>query len=516
VDILAGSYNNIDLVEPQANTVGSFSLYVGPYNWQQQTACHPTGATTEVRVENELLGDRLGFCVAFVGDIDEDGNDDIAASAIRGPYDSSADPEWTQNGRVYFFFSSDVGTGFAPSTLPTGQQVIANASNASIIVTNNGEGVRLGDRFGHAIAAVGDQDEGGTFDIAVGAPGSHLSPLDYYGRVFVISGEALKDAFDNQVQTLDLFLAGSYALNAAIVCGQYDGDGLDLDEDGDPLFPVRDRFGFSIAYLGEATSVIDYKDFAVGAPQFLNAPDLQNGGFVEIDLDRTGYVNVITDTGTHINRFNGEFINDRYGFCVAGQTDVAGVDSRSELIIGAPRWDSIDLVDPRESQFDVGKVYVVSATNGGSVLTQGVEIRGVQDGENLGHWVYGLPDVNGDSKDEFMAGSWRADKSQRFTQDPFPCSCQFSNPIGTADEDRLGGGSVGSLSVYEGVNDQVAKKYWGESAKDSAGNPSVYAPGIGPNGEDALIVGSARWPFHSEIQGVQVKEKGRVYVFLLE
>ena len=134
-------------------------------------------------------GERFGWSVCGLGDVDHDGCQDFAVGAPL------ADENGANSGSVYVFSGRD----------------------GRVLLALHGEAPD--EQFGHAVAGVGDADGDGTADLVIGAPfarrGGH-----HAGRVVVCSGRdgAVLVAFDGDRPGLQLgrMVAG---------VGDVDGDG---------------------------------------------------------------------------------------------------------------------------------------------------------------------------------------------------------------------------------------------------------------------------------------------------
>jgi RHS repeat-associated protein len=120
--------------------------------------------TTLVAVESNVAGARLGTSVAFAGDVDRDGRDDVVAGAP-----GVSNPQ-SNEGRIYVYR----GTATGLNTTTTGWTVEANIANAAL---------------GTAVSGAGDTNGDGFADIAGGAPGVS-NPQPSEGRIYVVRGGA--------------------------------------------------------------------------------------------------------------------------------------------------------------------------------------------------------------------------------------------------------------------------------------------------------------------------------------
>jgi hypothetical protein len=110
-------------------------------------------------------GDYFGHGVAAIGDLDGDGVTDLAVGA------SKDDTGGYNNGAVYVLFMNANGT----------------VKNSQKIATSTGGGPMLAssDRFGSAVAGIGDLDGDGVTDLAVGASGDDTGGT-YRGAVHIL------------------------------------------------------------------------------------------------------------------------------------------------------------------------------------------------------------------------------------------------------------------------------------------------------------------------------------------
>ena len=150
------------------------------------------------------IGDAFGIAIASVGDVNGDGVTDLAVGA---PGD---DDGGTDRGALYIVFLSEDG----------------HIANAAKIAAASLDGLSDGDAFGTSVAAIGDVNDDGIADLAVGAPGD-----DSGGAVWVLLLTAQGTASESRrLDVATLGLAGTIDVDdgfASVVspAGDLDGDG---------------------------------------------------------------------------------------------------------------------------------------------------------------------------------------------------------------------------------------------------------------------------------------------------
>lgn len=190
--------------------------------------------------------DRFGSAVAGIGDLDGDGIPDLAVGADQ--YDAGSG----NSGAIWILFMNRDGS----------------VKNQQRIAAGDGgfEGnLDAGDRFGCAIAAIGDLDEDGIGDLAVGAEQDENGGSGTVWILFMKTDGKVKS--ETRISQLD---------------GRFTGD---LDD--------GDRFGAALAGLGNLNAAKS-DDIAVGAPQ--DDDDAIDAGAIYIlfmerhkDEKRTGF-----------------------------------------------------------------------------------------------------------------------------------------------------------------------------------------------------------------------------------
>lgn len=334
-------------------------------------------------LKGTFMGTELGWSGANVGDLNHDGWDDLAVSAMGqakvylfyGGPGFDATPDMTFSGPLNKYFGNQiVGLGDV-----NGDNIddMAISENGSLAVRVYFGGPNLDPipdlnltgqpalitYYGYCIAGGSDLNGDGFNDIAVG---------DYFydntneGRVYIYKGGPAIDNVSDYILTVGMFypLAHSLAMG-----GDLDGDGWDDLAVGDPdlggfsmggkVYIFKGGPGFGGPPITKAVSLIrddlfawdmdirhdvngdGIDDLIVGAPD--------NGtGRVYIYWGRANWPGT---AGPSVTIF-GEVPGDFFGYSVSGLGDLNG-DGLSELLVGAPGYSNSNFY---------GKVYFINGS----------------------------------------------------------------------------------------------------------------------------------------------------------
>ncbi len=272
-------------------------------------------------------GAYFGRAVCGAGDLNGDGIDDFAIGAPR-----------TTNGTVYVYFG-----GRPPDATP------------DLVI----QGLAAGDWFGSSIAGCGNVDNRPGDDLLVGAPRASVAHL-WEGAAYLFSGGSGLDA------TPDWICAGAGA---------------------------GDQFGTSVAAGGDVNGD-GAPDILVGAPYHNNGTTLDAGaGYLFYGGSRLDTTADFTILGTR----SAEYL----GTSIAGCGDVTG-SGYGHFVVGAPGDDSAGT--------DAGKVIL---SPGGDPPEQGalISINGESAGDQFGYAVAGDAGTSnlsftGSSRPDFGVGAW--------------------------------------------------------------------------------------------------------------
>lgn len=238
-------------------------------------------------------GDHFGDSVAGIGDINGDGNVDVAVGA---PY---ASPIGTASGEVYVVFGGQ--------SYPAVMEISSlNGSNGFTIA-----GAMSNDWTGWSIAKAGDFNQDGLADIAIGAPYASRNGLNASGQSIIVYG---RHSFPTVMQ-----LAGLTATDVLLVSGRATGD----------------MAGYSLAGAGD-TNKDGRHDLLVGSAYASPAGQYSGQSAVVFgDQSPPGAVDLAGLDGLNGYLLNGRAAIDLAGYSVGGGGDIDG-DRVDDLVIGAP------------------------------------------------------------------------------------------------------------------------------------------------------------------------------------
>ncbi len=272
--VVGSSWHNGSLIEDVV-AVGAAYIVYGPISGAYNLSL------SDGKVEGAAGQDRLGSSLSIVGDVDDDGYDDVLIGA----------------------FGVDIGGAVAGAaylvTGPISGVISSESATASLF------GELAGDRAGSAVAGGSDYSGDGQADLLIGAynaQGTEGAPSA--GAVYMVLGTT----------------TGSVNLSFAdtAMLGEQAGDWA----------------GYSVADAGDVNAD-GVADIIIGAP-FLHPDGIYVGGaYVVFGPPDSGEMTL----GDADRRYLGINNGDRAGYSVAGAEDVNG-DGRDDLLIGAPNNDS--------------------------------------------------------------------------------------------------------------------------------------------------------------------------------
>ncbi|MHC5212010.1 MAG: choice-of-anchor X domain-containing protein [Planctomycetota bacterium] len=325
----------------------------------------PSAAQTQL---HHVIGDGssnsdFGAAVDDAGDIDGDGLSDFVVGAraqgkiwVYSGADGSEIWSVSQGSGTTLFGYAVAGAGDVngdcvpdvivgePAFGVGGRAIVYSGASGTAVETYTSSTPLA--EFGHSVDGVGDLDDDGRADVAIGAPFDRISPIDpTTGRVHVYTDDALppEHVFD----------------------GQSDGD----------------QFGHAVAALRDATGD-GVADLAIGAPGTNS-----NG----VDAGRVQVYSLAT--GTIEATIDGQAPLEQFGWSVA-DAGLVDEDALSDLIAGAPFGDPLGVVNA-----GTARVYEAATWTGR------FSVIGANDEDQLGFSVGGGRDVDFDGRDDVVVGA---------------------------------------------------------------------------------------------------------------
>lgn len=440
------------------NNEGRVYIYAGKYNG--------VSATANWAIDGAQAFTEYGFSVAAAGDVNGDG---FADAIVSAPYFDAA---FNDEGRVYVYLGSATGLSATPinSLSPVGREgalfgwKVSGAGDinadgfADVIIgvpyydANGGvdidagrvyvyygsqtglnvstptilESSQIGSLFGFTVAGIGDANNDGYSDIAIGSP-RYDNTLNDEGRVTVLYGSS-KGVNTTISWTQDGEQAGAFYGNSVAGAGDVNRDGIAdlivgayLYDNGQPdegrayiyygttngLSTVAAwtsesnqegaQFGFTVAGAGDVNGD-SYSDVLVSAIWYNGT--FSNEGRVYI---YNGGISGVAATPSW-TAVGGQEAAE-FGKSISATGDVNG-DGYGDILIGSPLFDN-------GAQLDAGRVYLYDGSSTGPAATASWMGDPNQENTEFGSSIAGLGDVNGDGYADFAVGARHFDNTLR-------------------------------------------------------------------------------------------------------
>jgi len=359
-------------------------------------------ALADSRIIGAETDDRVGYALANVGDLNEDGFADLFVGA------------WGDNTNGNFAGAAWVVHGPLDEEVDLAQEEIVFIGEQS------------GDNAGTAVASAGDVNNDGWIDLLIGAPnldpggavstggayllyGPHTEDLeldradafllgeataDYAGQRVEGAGDLNGDGFDDMIiAAWGSDIGGSAAGAIYLVNGPIYGDHLLADSDQVLVGEEPgDHAGSAVVNAGDMNSD-GYADLFIGSPD--NSTEGNGSGAAYL---LQGPVTVDISMAGADAKIVGNRVGDHVGNAVARVGDVNG-DGFPDLAVGAYLEDS--------GGINAGAVYLMMGPVAGTILVTNSDggFIGQAESDLAGWSVAGPGDVNGDGIDDVLVGA---------------------------------------------------------------------------------------------------------------
>jgi hypothetical protein len=326
--------------------------------------------TPDVMMNGLAIDEDFGFSVSGVGDVNNDGYDDVIVGA----------PGYNNGqGRAYFYLGG------------------SNMDNIADVIMN-GDGVAKS--FGCSVAGAGDVNGDGNTDIIIGTGYYYSTPK----RAYIYYGGNLNNTPDVIMTGPEQYDYFSYSVSGA---GDVNGDGFD-----DVIVGAPGGSGSGRAYIYYGgTNMNNTSDLTLGdqgsnigyGTSVSGVGDVDNDGYDDMIIGAPGYNSgqgraYINYGHPGIMHFllpviiDGEGIGNHFGQSVAGVGDI-NHDGYKDVIVGAPNY-----------KLNTGRAYIFYGGSNMDSLSD-VTMTGQGIGDYFGCSVSGAGDVDNDSYDDVIVGA---------------------------------------------------------------------------------------------------------------
>jgi hypothetical protein len=450
----------------------------------------------------EVAGDQAGYHLSIIGDVNNDGIDDmlIAAPQHEPP---------TRKGQVYLIFGH---SGEWEKTI--------NLANADVIFT----GEQVDNRASHDVFGLGDVNNDGIDDLAIGVKYYKKDGLSTFGKVYIFFGKA--DTWNKEISLVESdasFIGEKQRTETAHVypAGDLNGDNYDDFIIGSGYYDSNNNFsdntGKVYVIFGKATELwqnnvsLDQADASflgehesdLAGHRVAGVGDVNNDGYDDFIVGANGVdFNGKPDVGKiylilgkadgwernkSLSEADASFIGDedkwKYeaGFNVCGPGDVNN-DGFDDILIGCQKYSQVFLLLGNQDAWAPNTMLMTSAN---------AIFPGESGSDNAGGDIRTAGDINGDGYKDFIIGAYGHDKDEN-NVDVGRAYLIYGNSTDHWTQDM-------SLANADAI-------FSGENANDEAGFSVAGGGDVNGDGVDDLLIGA----YLSDSNG---EDAGKAYLF---
>lgn len=310
-----------------------------------EVGCYEPGSPDDATFIGEAASDDAGVAAARVGDVNDDGIDDVVIGARNNDFSG------TDAGAAYLFYGPVTYSGEV------------SLSNADLKLY----GGAAGDKAGRTVIGGEDLDGDGVDDVTIGAPNEDTAGSSA-GAAYVFFGSTLSAITDPAASVTE----------------------------ADVIYTGRNAFD----YLASRTSYSELTGDSTVDLLLSNTGDSVGGAtaggiYIYAGPLTASETAISIASGTWAARITGETAGDQIGLYVGTGGDLDG-DGSGDVIVGVPRQDGAGT--------DAGATYLVAGPLTGTVGlgSANAKITGSANGDKLGSAVTFAGDQNLDGYDDFF------------------------------------------------------------------------------------------------------------------
>jgi hypothetical protein len=347
------------------------------------------GPALDAEPDLQLFGsllEQLGTSVDGAGDVNGDGYDDVIIGGPKNPTGGA------DTGRALIYFGGPVPDNISDVTLT---------------------GSIAGDNFGYSVAGAGDMNGDGFDDVIIGVPlGDILAGVDGGRAQIFLGGAPMNNVSD---LTLSAGVSGERFGDSVAGAGDVNGDGFaDVIAGASTNDVGFTDAGAAYLYLGgpSLNNTVDLTFNGTAANEGLGESvaggfDMNHDGFSDVAIGADEADGTATNAGRVTVYFGGISLNNVADFTVNGT--IAGEYMGEEVSAADLNGDGFDDLIAAAKEHDGfvgdgGRIYVFFGAASPNT-TVDITLGGSYTSERFGEGLAGVGDLDGDGRDEFVVGA---------------------------------------------------------------------------------------------------------------